>query len=122
MYLEKCRVQGINALPGTRLLAEHDANILTVARWYTTPMKSAIRYNMIEVVLYMLSYGARVSILDVRSVDMLKVLIRYGGDIHSRNDSGGTILHNTVMQYLDKSILALLKSNLPSNYSRGRKQ
>jgi hypothetical protein len=95
IYIDACRRQKIDAVPGTKLLVKHGANISTRLEYGQTAIFKAIEYNMVGVVEYLLEVGGSVAIYHAKSVEMIKMLTHRGADITSRDHNGETILHHT---------------------------
>ena len=96
LYLTSCGRLAIDALVGTKVLIEHGADILASIHNYKEPLETAVRYNMLAVVEYMVAKGARPGLEYVKSVEMLQVFLRYGIDIKSPDVTGMTILHMVI--------------------------
>ena len=96
IYLEACMRQNKDALPGTKLLVKHGANISTRLVHFDTAMRFAVRYDFVEVVRYLIESGGIIKFYEFKSTEMIELFIERGFDIRSRDRIGDTLLHFTV--------------------------
>ncbi len=91
-------------LDAVRVLVESGANVNTVSNVGGTPLSEAALLGYAELVTYLLSVGARLSIegqselvlhqaAASRSLETARALLRAGADINAQNEIGETPLH-----------------------------
>ena len=91
-YLEACKRNQKDALPGTQLLVQHGANASIELNNGDSAMSMAVKYDTVDVARYLMEKGGKIKVYSFKSVEMIKLFTANGFDIHSRAPRGLTLL------------------------------